>query len=188
MSSRSMPTHYDSFGTDSAVPTDTSPPTSPVWKPILRAYGLVRASGPWLLRGSLALVFVWLGALKLAGVSTLSSSMIAAITPSLLDAELVIRVVGGVEIVLGLGLLVRSVQPYVVAAVAAQLAATFLVMVVRPDVTFADGNLLLLSVEGEYILKNIVLLAGALTLVHWMPAARSSRARSSAPHQLEPPR
>lgn len=35
---------------------------------------------------------------------------------------------------------------------------------VQPDVAFAHGNPLLLTVEGEFVIKNIVLLSGALVV------------------------
>jgi hypothetical protein len=47
-------------------------------------------------------------------------------------------------------------------AVPLQLAGTFLVL--RPDVAFVDGNPLLLSVDGEYVVKNLVLLAATAAL------------------------
>jgi hypothetical protein len=52
----------------------------------------------------------------------------------------------------------------VLAAVALHLSGTFLVLLVRPDVAFVDGNPLLLSVEGEYVVKNLVLLAATAAL------------------------
>ena len=41
---------------------------------------------------------------------------------------------------------------------------TFLVFIVLPDVAFLDGNPLKLSVEGEFVLKNLVLLTAGLVV------------------------
>jgi hypothetical protein len=38
------------------------------------------------------------------------------------------------------------------------------VLVLRPDVAFVGGNPLLLSVEGEFVVKNLVLLAATAAL------------------------
>jgi hypothetical protein len=67
----------------------------------------------------------------------------------------------------------------VLAGVALQLSGTFLVLVVRPDVAFVGGNPLLLRVEGEYVVKNLVLLAATAALaLHTLgprPDARRNR-------------
>ena len=55
------------------------------------------------------------------------------------------------------------------------------VLVLRPDVAFVGGNPLLLSVEGEYVVKNLVLLAATAALaLH----ARSTRPDATTTHQL----
>jgi hypothetical protein len=51
-----------------------------------------------------------------------------------------------------------------VGASALHLSGTFLVLLLRPDVAFVDGNPLLLTVEGEYVVKNLVLLAAVASL------------------------
>jgi putative oxidoreductase len=124
---------------------------------------LLRRAVPLLLRGSLGLTFTWFGALKLAGEPTLPASLIAAITP-MVDPDLSVPLVGAVEVTLGAGLLVGRWLPVVLAGVGLQLSGTFLVLVLRPDVAFMDGNPLRLSVEGEYVVKNLVLLAATASL------------------------
>ena len=53
-------------------------------------------------------------------------------------------------------------------------------LVLRPDVAFVDGNPLLLSVEGEYVVKNLVLLAATASLaLHALgPRPRTTGGRS----------
>jgi hypothetical protein len=90
---------------------------------------------------------------------------------------------GAAEVALGTGLLVGRWQPAVLAGLAIQLTGTFLVLVLRPDVAFVDGNLLVLSASGEYVVKNIVLLAATLTLAGGRPPQRpaASRPRGARP-------
>jgi uncharacterized membrane protein YkgB len=46
----------------------------------------------------------------------------------------------------------------------AQMVGTFLTFFVLPEVTFQDGNPLLLTVEGEFVVKNLVLVSAALVV------------------------
>jgi putative oxidoreductase len=128
-----------------------------------RIHRWLRIAVPLLLRGSLGITFLWFGGLKLAGEPTLPGSLIAAITP-FMDPDLSVPLVGGFEVVLGAGLLIGRWMPVFVGAAALELVGTFLVLLLRPDVAFVDGNPLLLSVEGEYVVKNLVLLAATASL------------------------
>ena len=128
-----------------------------------RLIDLLRTATPLLLRGSLGITFVWFGGLKLAGEPTLPASLIAAITP-FVDPGLSVPLVGAFEIVLGAALLIGRRMSVVLSAAALHLSSTFLVLMLRPDVAFVGGNPLLLSVEGEYVVKNLVLLAATASL------------------------
>jgi putative oxidoreductase len=144
-------------------PTPTPPPTTAAQRRRWRLQRWLGRAVPLLLRGSLGLTFLWFGALKLAGEPTLPASLVAAVTP-FADPDLSVPLVGAVEVVLGAGLLAGRFVPVVLAGVALQLSGTFLVLLLRPDVAFVDGNLLRLSVEGEYVVKNLVLLAATAAL------------------------
>jgi putative oxidoreductase len=151
----------------------------------------LRTAVPFLLRGSLGITFLWFGGLKLAGEPTLPASLIAAITPSI-DPDISVPVVGAFEIALGAGLLLGRWMPVFLGAAALQLSGTFLVLLVRPDVAFVDGNPLRLSVEGEYVVKNLVLLAATASLALYSlgprpPKAKPLRlARASETHRETP--
>jgi putative oxidoreductase len=131
--------------------------------PVERLNDVLRTIVLLLLRGSLGVTFVWFGALKLAGEPTLPASLIAAITP-FVDPDLSVPIVGIFEIALGAGLLIGRAMPVFLGAAALHLSGTFLVLLLRPDVAFVEGNPLLLSVEGEYVVKNLVLLAAVASL------------------------
>jgi putative oxidoreductase len=142
-----------------------------------RLHGLLATAVPLLLRGSLGITFVWFGALKLAGEPTLPASLIAAITP-FVDPGLSVPLVGAFEIALGAGLLIGRAMPFFLGAAALHLSGTFLVLLLRPDVAFVEGNPLLLSVEGEYVVKNLVLLAATASLaLHSFGAPPTKRLR-----------
>jgi uncharacterized membrane protein YkgB len=52
----------------------------------------------------------------------------------------------------------------VLALFALQMVGTFLVLIVQPDVAFQHGNPLLLTTEGEFVVKNLVLLSAGLLI------------------------
>lgn len=124
----------------------------------------VRQISPTLLRVAVATIFVWFGALKVAGVQTMTAGLISAALP-FVDPDLSVPVIGGFEVVLGLAILVGRRLPLILAVTAGHLAATFMVLVVAPEVAFRDGNPLMLTVEGEFVLKNLVLLASVVALL-----------------------
>jgi uncharacterized membrane protein YkgB len=47
---------------------------------------------------------------------------------------------------------------------ALQMIGTFLVLITQPDVAFQHGNPLLLTTEGEFVVKNLVLLSAGLMI------------------------
>jgi len=114
------------------------------------------------LRVSLGIVFVWFGALKVFGVTPVAD--LVADTVYWFDPDWVVPVLGWAEMVVGVGLIFGVWLRAVLALFVAQMAGTFLVLVVQPDVAFTDGNPLLLTVEGEFVVKNLVLLSAGLVI------------------------
>ena len=68
------------------------------------------------------------------------------------------------EIAVGLGLLTGRFMRLTILFFLLQMAGTFLVLVVKPDVAFQSANPLLLTTEGEFVVKNLVLISGALVV------------------------
>jgi uncharacterized membrane protein YkgB len=122
---------------------------------------LQRAALP-LLRVSLGLVFVWFGALKVADATPVGE--LVAGTVYWLDPDWFVPVLGAFEVAVGLGLLVGRALRLVLALFVAQMLGTFLVLVVQPEVAFKGSNPLLLTTEGEFVVKNLVLLSAGLMI------------------------
>jgi len=114
------------------------------------------------LRWALGITFIWFGALKVADVSPVSD-MVAS-TVYFLDPDWFVPALGVVEIVMGVGLVLRVWLRPVLAVIFFQLVGTFLAFLLMPDVTFQDDNPLLLTTEGEFIVKNLVLLGAAMVI------------------------
>jgi len=113
------------------------------------------------LRVALGIVFVWFGGLKVAGVSPVAD--LVATTVAWLPAGWFVPFLGVWEVTIGVGLLFRLFLRLTLLLLAAQLAGTFLVLLVRPDLAFA-GSPLLLTLIGEFVVKNLVLLAAGMVL------------------------
>jgi uncharacterized membrane protein YkgB len=132
--------------------------------------------GPVALRMSLALVFVWFGALKLTG-DTPVEGLIGATLP-FLSTDLTLPALGLVEVLIGLAVAAGKAPRMVLVVLAGHLAGTFLSFVTAPEFMFDDGNPLLLTADGEFVLKNLVLISAALVLIG--RAHEGSRSRPAA--------
>jgi putative oxidoreductase len=122
---------------------------------------LERAALP-LLRLSLGLVLVWFGVLKIVGetpVADLVAGTVYWVNPSWF-----VPLLGVFEVVVGIGLLLGRWLRIVLALFVLQMMGTFLVLVIQPEVAFQDGNPLLLTTEGEFVIKNLVLLSAGLMI------------------------
>ncbi len=118
---------------------------------------------------SLGIVFVWFGALKILGVSPVSD--LVTKTAYFLPPAVALIGTGIVEVIIGLGLLTGWAMRVTLALFFFQMLATFLSVVTQPSMVFQNGNPLLLSVYGEFLLKNFVLIAAGLTIVSALPAS-----------------
>jgi len=115
-----------------------------------------------LLRISLGVVFLWFGLLKILDVSPVSG--LVAKTIYWFDPDVVVPTLGAVEVFVGLCLLAGRLMRVALPLLVLQMAGTFLVLVLLPDIAFRDGNPLLLTVEGEFVVKNLVLLSAGLVI------------------------
>jgi uncharacterized membrane protein YkgB len=123
---------------------------------------LLARIGVPLLRISLGVVFLWFGLLKILDVSPVSG--LVAKTIYWFDPDLVVPALGAVEVFVGLCLLAGRLMRLALPLLVLQMGGTFLVLVLLPDIAFRDSNPLLLTVEGEFVVKNLVLLSAGLVI------------------------
>lgn len=114
-----------------------------------------------LLRVALGVVFVWFGALKVIGESP-AADLVAA-TVYLVPADVFVPVLGVWEVLIGLCLLYRPLIRLGILLLFLQMPGTFLPIVLLPGVVF-DAFPHALTVEGQYIVKNLVLIGAALVV------------------------
>jgi putative oxidoreductase len=126
-----------------------------------------------LLRVLMGLVFVWFGALKVVGESPVSR-LVSGTLPWI-DPGLVVPALGGVEVLLGVALVLGVGLRLVLPLAAAHLTGTFLTFVMLPGMMFRGDDPLLLTADGEFVLKNLVLISAALVLIAHDSSPRWSR-------------
>lgn len=124
-----------------------------------------RRYGAAALRVTLAVTFLWFGFLKITNDTPVGDFVARTVDwiPGVSGAWFV-PFLGVVEVLLGAALLFGRGLRVVLPLLFAHLAGTFLALVTQPDVTFQDGNLLMLTTEGEFVIKNLILLSAILVL------------------------
>jgi uncharacterized membrane protein YkgB len=127
-----------------------------------RAVAINARVAPTLLRLSLAAVFVWFGALKIIGASPVHD-LIASTLP-FIDADISVPALGVVEVVLGLVLAAGVLPRITLLVLAGHLAGTFLTFVTASELMFG-ANVFELTADGEFVVKNLVLISAALMLI-----------------------
>jgi len=114
------------------------------------------------LRIAIAAVYIWFGALKVAGTTPVRD-LVEATTPWT-DPSWFVPAMGVFEVALGLWLMVGRGLWAALPLFVAHMIGTFGVLVMVPDIAFQDGNPLQLTVEGEFVVKNLVMLAAVIVV------------------------
>ena len=113
------------------------------------------------LRISLGIVFIWFGVLKVFGDSP-ANDLITK-TVYWFNPDVFIPILGIWEAAIGLCLLVPSFIRVGLFLLALQMPGTFLPLVLLPEVCFVSIPFNL-TLEGQYIVKNLVLIGAAMAV------------------------
>jgi uncharacterized membrane protein YphA (DoxX/SURF4 family) len=122
---------------------------------LMNRYGYVS------LRYSLGVVFIWFGGLKIVGLSP--ASELVANTVYWFPPDLFVPFLGVWETAIGICLLFRPLIRLAILLLLLQMPGTMLPMVLLPNTVFTEFPIGL-SLEGQYIVKNLVLVSAALVL------------------------
>lgn len=115
-----------------------------------------------MLRVSLAVTYIWFGALKLFGASPVSP--LVKKMSFVLPGGFFVKLMGVWEVALGMAFLFRIALRPTLFLYVLQLFGTFMVFIVQPKETYEKGNPLRLTYTGEFIVKNLVLLMAGLVV------------------------
>ena len=118
------------------------------------------------LRISLAIIFIWFGILKPLGLSPAGALVESTVAwmPFFTPSQWV-SVIGWWEVAIGVTFLFKSTLRIAIALLFLQMAGTFLPIVLLPEVTFQAGGFPFLpTIEGQYIVKNLLIISAALVV------------------------
>ena len=125
------------------------------------------AHGVTLLRIALGVVFLWFGALKLVpGLSpaeTLAGRTIETLTLGVVPASVAVPILALWEVAIGVGLLVGRWMRVTLALLFVQMLGTITPLFLFPAETWVIFPIAP-TLEGQYIIKNIVLVSAAIVL------------------------
>jgi len=120
------------------------------------------AHGVTLLRLAVGTVFVWFGALKFVPGLSPAEDLVRN-TMSLVPGHIFVPLLGAWEVLIGVGFLSGRALRLVILLLFLQMPGTMLPIVLLPErvfTVFPFG----LTLEGQYIVKNLVLVAAALVV------------------------
>lgn len=123
--------------------------------------GWMERYGHFILRISLAVIFIWFGILKPLGLSP-AYEMVAN-TVYWFPADIFVPILGWWEVAIGVGLLFRPLLRVALFLLFAQMAGTILPLIILPEMCYTDTPFAL-TLEGQYIVKNLILISAALVI------------------------
>ncbi len=112
-------------------------------------------------RFTLAIVFLWFGALKVAGYE--SATSLIAHTVYFSSPEIVVPILGLWEVLIGICLMVHRLLRVALLLLAIRLIGTLLALVLKSDVCFVEFPWVP-SLEGQYLVKDFLLFGAALVI------------------------
>lgn len=139
-------------------------PHVPVWLDSLdrRLTCWAARHGITALRISIGVVFFWFGALKLVPGLSPADMLIRQSVP-LVPMDIFIPFLALWEMVIGVGLISGKYMRLTILLLMAQMAGTTMPVFMRPDLVFTIFPIGL-TLEGQYIVKNLVLISAALVI------------------------
>ena len=119
----------------------------------------------FLIRTPLFVIFFWFGLLKVIELSPAQGLIIDTVYwMPFLSPENWVIVIGYWEMLIGLFFLAKKTTFYAMLLLFLQMSGTFMPLVLLPSVTFQDSNYLLPTLEGQYIIKNIIIITSAIVI------------------------
>lgn len=122
--------------------------------------------GLTLLRVSIGLVFFWFGVLKfwpgLSPADQLATETIDRLSFGLVSGDIARILLALLETAIGIGLISGYFMRLTLLLLVGQMLGTVTPLFLFPEVTWSD--LFVPTLEGQYILKNMVLVSAALTI------------------------
>ena len=118
--------------------------------------------GVTLLRYSLGIIYIWFGALKPLGLSP-AQELVENTVYWFENPKTFVPILGIWEVVIGLTMIIKPLIRVSIILLFIQMPGTFLPLVLFPEVCFTSFPLGL-TLEGQYIVKNLIIISAALVV------------------------
>jgi len=119
----------------------------------------------YLVRIPIFIIFFWFGFLKIIDLSPAQELVQDTVYwMPFLSAEMWTYVIGFWEVLIGVFFLFKKTTLIAMLLLLIQMSGTFLPLVILPEITFQDSNPFLPTLEGQYIIKNIIIITAALII------------------------
>ena len=119
----------------------------------------------FLIRLPLFIIFFWFGLLKVIELSPARQLIIDTVFwMPILSAETWVVVIGYWEMFIAIFFLTKRTTFLAMILLFLQMSGTFMPLILLPDITFQRSNPLLTTLEGQYIIKNIIIITAALVI------------------------
>ena len=116
----------------------------------------------FLIRLPLFIIFFWFGLLKVIELSPARQLIIDTVFwMPILSAETWVVVIGYWEMFIAIFFLTKRTTFLAMILLFLQMSGTFMPLILLPDITFQSSNPLLPTLEGQYIIKNIIIITAA---------------------------
>lgn len=139
------------------------------------------------LRIGMGIVFLWFGALKLfpgaSPAADLAARTVETLSFGIVAPAIAVPLLGAWEVAIGIGLLTGWFLRATLLLLALQMVGAMSPLILFPAETF-DGSPLMPTLEGQYIIKNVVLIAAAMVIGATVRGGRLL-ARPAAPSRAE---
>ena len=118
--------------------------------------------GVTLLRYSLGIIYIWFGALKPLGLSP-AQELVENTVYWFENPKTFVPILGIWEVVIGITMIIKPLIRVSIILLFIQMPGTFLPLVLFPEVCFASFPFGL-TLEGQYIVKNLIIISAALVV------------------------
>ena len=119
----------------------------------------------YLVRIPLFIIFFWFGLLKVLDLSPATELIIDTVFwMPFLSPENWTIVIGYWEMLIGICFLSKKTTLIAMVLMFLQMTGTFKPLVILPEITFQNSNPMLPTLEGQYIIKNIIIITAALII------------------------
>ena len=125
----------------------------------MKIYGILAV------RISFAIIFFWFGILKPLGLSSAIPIVEATVSwLPFIEPEVWVNIIGWWEVTIGISFLFKKTTRIAIGLLFSQMFGTFMPLIFLPEVVYQNNNVFIPTLEGQYIIKNLMIISAALVL------------------------